>query len=71
MDKPKPQVSLLGQMEMEVLEEGREWMRRRLEEKLHKLIEEQGAISPPQRNAAEECAAPKTEAAKRRRRHRS
>lgn len=35
------------QMEEETLEEAQAWGRRRLEEKLEKLIEEQGAISPP------------------------
>ena len=48
-EQPKRTVSLLAEWEMEVLEEGREWMRRRLQEKLRKLDEEQGAISPPER----------------------
>jgi len=69
MDKPKP-TNLLMQMELEVLDEAREWGRRRLEEKLQKLIEEQGAISPPQRPATEEGSPPKAKAENRRRRNR-
>jgi hypothetical protein len=69
MDKPKPS-NLLMQMELEVLEEAREWGRRRLQEKLQKLIDEQGAISPPQRPAAEEGSPPKAEAENGRRRNR-
>jgi hypothetical protein len=44
----------LFEVEMETLEEGREWTRRRLEQKLQKLAEQQGAISPPQRPETEE-----------------
>jgi hypothetical protein len=61
MDK-KPSPNLLMRMELETLEEAREWGRRRLEEKLQKLIEEQGAISPPQRPAAEKGPPPKVQA---------
>ena len=45
-------LSPLAEAEMEVLEEGREWMRRRLQEKLQKRADRQGSISPPQRRAA-------------------
>jgi hypothetical protein len=38
----------LRDMELEVEAEGREWMRRRLEEKLQAQVEEHGAIFPPQ-----------------------
>lgn len=44
--------SLLAEVECEVLEEGREWMRRRLERKLQKRVAEQGRISPLKRSAA-------------------
>ena len=69
MDQPKPAFSL-RQMELETLEEAREWGRRRLQDKLEKLIEEQGAISPPQRPGAEQSAVAAVEAAKRQRRDR-
>jgi len=62
MDKLKPPVSLM-QMELEMLKEAQAWGRRRLEEKLQELIEERGAISPPQRPAAEEGSPPEAEVA--------
>ena len=37
----------LRDLELEVEAEGREWMRRRLEEKLQAQVEEKGAIFPP------------------------
>jgi uncharacterized protein YdaU (DUF1376 family) len=39
----------LRDMELEVEAEGREWMRKRLQEKLQAQVEEQGAIFPPER----------------------
>ena len=39
----------LRDMELEVEAEGREWMRRRLQDKLQAQVEEQGAIFPPER----------------------
>ena len=53
-ERPKRAVSPLAEVEMETLEEGREWTRKRLEKKLQRLAESQGAISPPQRSAVEE-----------------
>jgi hypothetical protein len=44
--------SLLAEVECEVLAEGREWMRRRLERKLQKRVAEQGRISPLKRSSA-------------------
>jgi hypothetical protein len=41
--------SSLRDMELEVEVEGREWMRRRLEEKLQGQVEQHGAIFPPPR----------------------
>jgi hypothetical protein len=38
----------LRDMELEVEAEGREWMRRRLAEKLQAQVEQHGAIFPPQ-----------------------
>jgi len=46
-------VSPLAEVELETLEEGREWTRKRLEKKLQRLADRQGAISPPQRPAPE------------------
>jgi len=37
----------LRDLELEVEAEGREWMRRRLEEKLQAQVEQHGAIFPP------------------------
>lgn len=53
MEYQKPSVSPLAMVEMETLAEGREWMRHRMEEKLQRLADEQGAVSPPQRETAE------------------
>jgi hypothetical protein len=47
-DQP-PKRSPLFELEREVLAEGQEWMRRRLEQKLQKLADQQGELSPPQR----------------------
>ncbi len=44
-------VSPLAEVELETLEEGREWTRKRLEKKLQRLADRQGAVSPPQRPA--------------------
>jgi hypothetical protein len=40
----------LAELEAEVLEEGREWMRRRLQQKLQALAEEHGEVFPPQQS---------------------
>jgi len=47
----------LRDMELEVEAEGREWMRRRLEQKLQAQVEEQGAIFPPERKKSTSSAA--------------
>ena len=44
-DRPRS----LRDIEMEVLEEGREWTRRRLEQKLQEEANRQGGVFPPQR----------------------
>ena len=44
--KPKRLFSLLAEVELETLEEGREWTRRRLERKLQKIADEEGDFSP-------------------------
>ncbi len=46
-DKP-PSSRSLREIELEVLAEGREWMRRRLEEKLQQEAERDGRVFPPQ-----------------------
>jgi len=46
-------VSPLAEVELETLQEGREWPRKRLERKLQRLAARQGAISPPQPSAVE------------------
>ena len=38
----------LREIELEVLEEGREWTRRRLEQKLQAEVDRQGGVFPPQ-----------------------
>jgi uncharacterized protein YdaU (DUF1376 family) len=45
----KPGTRTLKEIELEVLAEGREWMRRRLEEELQKEAERDGRVFPPQR----------------------
>jgi hypothetical protein len=49
MNLDKSARNALRDMELEVEAEGREWMRRRLEQKLQAQVEEQGAIFPPER----------------------
>jgi hypothetical protein len=49
MNSDKKEAHSLREMEMEVLEEGREWTRRRLEQKLQEEINRQGGVFPPQR----------------------
>ena len=46
-DQPQRKRSL-REIELEVETEGREWMRQRLEEKLQKEADRDGAIFPPQ-----------------------
>lgn len=48
----KPQLSLLHQIEKEVLAEGQEWMQKRMQERLQELAGQDGEISPPQPPAA-------------------
>lgn len=46
-DQPKRMLSL-REIEMEVEAEGREWMRRRLEERLQREADRANAVFPPQ-----------------------
>lgn len=53
MQNSQKKLSPLAEAELEALEAGREWTRRRIERNLQKLADQQGAISPPQRPAAD------------------
>jgi hypothetical protein len=50
MNSDKPAGRSLRDIEMEVLEEGREWTRRRLEQRLQQEADRQGGVFPPQRS---------------------
>jgi hypothetical protein len=60
----------LRDMELEVEAEGREWMRRRLQEKLQAQVEQDGAIFPPRGKKSAPSKAGKNAVAHRLRRHR-
>ena len=60
MSKSDRRVSPLAEVELETLEEGREWTRRRLQRKLQRLADAQGAISPPEQSGAERSEEPGT-----------
>jgi hypothetical protein len=49
MDSDNKARRSLRDIELEVLAEGREWTRRRLEQKLQEEAERQGGVFPPQR----------------------
>lgn len=51
MKEPKSELSLKA-LEAEVLAEGQEWMRQRLQQRLQAQAEEAGAVSPPPGTAA-------------------
>ena len=48
MEKRAKRISPLAEVEMEALEAGREWTRRRIERNLQRLADAQGKISPPE-----------------------
>ena len=50
MNSDKPAAQSLREIELEVLEEGREWTRRRLEQRLQQEVDRQGGVFPPQRS---------------------
>ena len=50
MNSDKPEAQSLRDIELEVLEEGREWTRRRLEQRLQQEADRQGGVFPPQRS---------------------
>jgi hypothetical protein len=49
MEKHRRRLSPLAEVELEALEAGREWTRRRIEKNLQELARSQGAVSPPER----------------------
>jgi hypothetical protein len=52
----KPKSRSLREIELEVEAQGREWMRKRLEEKLQEEADRDGAVFPPQRTKGEASA---------------
>jgi hypothetical protein len=50
MTSDNPESKSLREIELEVLEEGREWTRRRLEQRLQQEADRQGGVFPPQRS---------------------
>ena len=50
MNSDKPAAQTLRDIELEVLAEGREWTRRRLEQRLQEEADRQGGVFPPQRS---------------------
>ena len=68
MDSDTPEARPLREIEMEVLAEGREWMRRRLQQKLQAQADRHGGVFPPQRSQGLASAKSADASAKRRRR---
>lgn len=50
MTSENPAARSLRDIEMEVLAEGREWMRQRLEQKLQAEADRHGGVFPPERS---------------------
>ena len=69
MNSDTPEPRPLCEMEIEVLEEGREWMRQRLQQKLQAETDRHGGVFPPQRSQGV-ASAPPADATAHRRRHR-
>lgn len=49
----EPKELSLAQVEAEVMAEGREWTRKRMEERLQQLADTQGEVFPPKPRAAD------------------
>jgi hypothetical protein len=60
MSDKLPQKRTLREIELEVMAEGREWMRQRLQEKLQQEAEREGRVFPPQ--STESATSPHREA---------
>jgi hypothetical protein len=67
MNSDIPEPRSLREIEMEVLAEGREWMRQRLEQKLQAEANRHGGVFPPQRSQSVAPAKPADAPAHRRR----
>ena len=66
MTSDKPAARTLREIELEVLEEGREWTRRRLEQRLQQEADRQGGVFPPQRSEGPSSTRRRDESAHRR-----
>jgi hypothetical protein len=53
MEKRTKRISPLAEVEIEALEAGQEWTRRRIEKSLQRLAAAQGGISPPEPTAVD------------------
>jgi hypothetical protein len=69
MNSDTPEARSLHEIEIEVLAEGREWMRQRLQQKLQAEADRQGGVFPPQRSQGLAPAKSADAFAQRRRRH--
>ena len=67
MNKPEERIPSLSQIEAEVLAEGREWTRRRMQKRLQQLADQHGEVFPPKPKAAGASAPAQVPAAHRRR----
>jgi len=67
MSSESNRVRSLQQIELEVLAEGREWMRQRLEQKLQQEADRQGGVFPPEQPKSSPPAKAHHDCAKRRR----
>lgn len=56
MKAPEETVPSLAQIEAEVMAEGREWTRKRMEARLQQLADTHGEVFPPKRKAADSSA---------------
>ena len=63
MNEPEKKFRSLAEIEEEVLAEGQEWMRQRLEQKLQEQATEIGAPFPPRQPSAGASSQTKTQAA--------
>ena len=67
MNSDTPGPRSLHEIEIEVLAEGREWMRQRLQQKLQAEADRHGGVFPPQRKKGAPPQAPSDASAQRRR----
>jgi hypothetical protein len=68
MKKPEEIVRSLAQIEAEVMAEGREWTRKRLEQRMQALADTQGEVFPPKPTTASASASVSVSSGHRRRR---